>query len=510
MSLKSSKNVETNVYELAITVDAEQFEAAVQKAYLKQRKKITVQGFRKGKAPRALIEKVYGQGVFYEDAFDELYPEVVSAAIDEAKLDIVASPYDVNVEKIGKEGVEFTLKVVVKPEVKLGKYKGLKAEKKEVKVTAEDVNAEIERLREQNARTVTVEDRAVKKGDIAVIDFEGFRDGKAFEGGKGENHELEIGSNSFIPGFEDQIKGHKTGDEFEIMVTFPGDYASQELAGQEAMFKIKLHEIKKKELPALDDDFAMDVSEFDTLAELKKDIKATIKKRREENVDIDFTNALLDMVAEGIKAEIPEQMVDRQIDSDIDDFGYRLQMQGLSLDMYLKYTGMDNAALRESFKEKALKEVKLNLALDEIVKKEKIEATEEAVEAEYKKLAETYNMDVDQIKKALPAENITGDIVRATAIDLIKENAVAGKPAAEKPAEKKTAAKEEKPAEKKAPAKKTAAKKETAEKKTAEKKPAAKKTAEKKPAEKKTAEKKPAAKKAPAKKPAAKKTEEKK
>jgi len=500
MSLKSSKNVETNVYELAITVDAEQFEAAVQKAYLKQRKKITVQGFRKGKAPRALIEKVYGQGVFYEDAFDELYPEVVSAAIDEAKLDIVASPYDVNVEKIGKEGVEFTLKVVVKPEVKLGKYKGLKAEKKEVKVTAEDVNAEIERLREQNARTVTVEDRAVKKGDIAVIDFEGFRNGKAFEGGKGENHELEIGSNSFIPGFEDQIKGHKTGEEFEIMVTFPGDYASQELAGQEAMFKIKLHEIKKKELPALDDDFAMDVSEFDTLAELKKDIKATIKKRREENVDIDFTNALLDMVAEGIKAEIPEQMVDRQIDSDIDDFGYRLQMQGLSLDMYLKYTGMDNAALRESFKEKALKEVKLNLALDEIVKKEKIEATEEAVEAEYKKLAETYNMDVDQIKKALPAENITGDIVRATAIDLIKENAVAGKPAAEKPAEKKTAAKEEKPAEKKAPAKKTAAKKETAEKK-----PAAKKTAEKKPAEKK-----PAAKKAPAKKPAAKKTEEKK
>jgi trigger factor len=499
MSLKSSKNVETNVYELEITVDAEQFEAAVQKAYLKQRKKITVQGFRKGKAPRALIEKVYGQGVFYEDAFDEIYPEVVSAAIDEAKLEIVASPYDINVEKIGKEGVEFTLKVVVKPEVKLGKYKGLKAEKEEVKVSAEDVNAEIERLREQNARTVTIEDRAVKKGDIAVIDFEGFRDGKAFEGGKGENYELEIGSNSFIPGFEDQIKGHKTGEEFEIIVTFPGDYASEELAGQEAVFKIKLHEIKKKELPALDDDFAMDVSEFDTLAELKKDIKATIKSKREQSADVDFTNSLLDLVAEGIKAEIPSQMVDRQIDQDIDDFGYRLQMQGLNLDMYLKYTGMDNAALRDSFKEKALKEVKLNLALDEIVKKEKIEATEEAIEAEYKKLAETYNMDVEQIKKALPAENITGDIERATAIDIIKESAVAEKAAEKKPAAKADA---EKPAAKKAPAKKAPAKKEA----DAQKKAPAKKA----PAKKEAAEKKAPAKKAPAKKPAAKKTEDKK
>ena len=510
MSLKSSKNVETNVYELEITVDAEQFEAAVQKAYLKQRKRITVQGFRKGKAPRALIEKVYGQGVFYEDAFDELYPEVVSAAIEEAKLDIVASPYDVNIEKIGKEGVEFSLKVVVKPEVKLGKYKGLKAEKKAVKVSADDVKAELERLREQNSRTVTIEDRAVKKGDIAVIDFEGFREGKAFEGGKGENYELEIGSNSFIPGFEDQIIGHKADDEFEIIVTFPGDYGSEELAGQEAMFKIKLHEIKKKELPALDDDFAMDVSEFDTLDELKKNIKEDIKKRREETADIDFTNELLDMVAEGITAEIPEQMVDRQIDSDIDDFGYRLSMQGLSMDMYLKYTGMDNAALRESFKEKALKEVKLNLALDEIVKKEKIEATEEAIEAEYKKLAEMYNMDVEQIKKALPAENITGDIVRATAIDIIKSNAAAGASAAKKaPAKKADEEKAEKPAEKKTAAKKPAAKKTAA---ADEKKPAEKKTAAKKPAAKKTAdadEKKPAAKKTAAKKPAAKKTADK-
>ncbi len=504
MSLKSSKNVETNVYELEITVDAEQFEAAVEKAYRKQRKRITVQGFRKGKAPRALIEKVYGQGVFYEDAFDELYPEVVSAAIDEAKLEIVASPYDVNIEKIGKEGVEFSLKVVVKPEVKLGKYKGLKAEKKAVKVTAEDVKSELERLREQNSRTVTVEDRAVKKGDIAVIDFEGFTDGKAFEGGKGENYELEIGSNSFIPGFEDQIIGHKADEEFEIIVNFPGDYGSEELAGKEAMFRIKLHEIKKKELPALDDDFAMDVSEFDTLDELKKNIKEEIKKRREETADIDFTNELLDKVADGITAEIPDQMVDRQIDSDVDDFGYRLQMQGLSMDMYLKYTGMDNNALRDSFKEKALKEVKLNLALDEIVKKEKIEATDEAIEAEYTKLAEMYNMDVEQIKKALPAENITGDIVRATAIDVIKSNAVAGeKAAAKKPAAKKADdGKEEKPAAKKTAAKKPAAKKTAAE----EKKPAEKKTAAKKPAAKKTAseEKKPAAKKT-----AAKKTEDK-
>jgi len=490
MSLKSSKKVETNVYELEITVDAEQFEAAVEKAYRKQKNKITVQGFRKGKAPRALIEKVYGKGVFYEDAFDELYPDVVSAAIEEAGLEIVASPYDVNIDKIGAEGVEFNLKVVVKPEVKLGKYKGLKAEKKAVKVSADDVKAELKRLQEQNARTVTVEDRTVENGDIAVIDFEGFQNGKAFEGGKGENYELEIGSNTFIPGFEEQVIGHNADESFDVNVTFPKDYGSEELAGKDAVFKIKLHEIKKKELPALDDDFAMDVSEFDTLEELKKDIKETIKKRREEAADVDFTNDLLDQVAEGIKAEIPEQMIDRQIDSDVDDFSYRLSMQGLSLDMYLKYTGMDKNALRDSFKEKAAKEVKLNLALDEIVKTEKIEATEEAIEAEYKKLSEMYNMDVDQIKKALPEENVTGDIVRASAIDLIKENATAAA---------KTAAK-------KAPAKKEEA--------SEEKKPAAKKPAAKKPAAKKTdakaEEKKPAEKKAPAKKPAAKKTAEKK
>ena len=496
MSLKSSKNIETNVYELEITADAEQFEAAVQKAYLKLRKRITVQGFRKGKAPRALIEKVYGKGVFYEDAFDELYPEVVSAAIDEAKLEIVASPYDVEIENIGAEGVEFKLKVVVQPEVKLGKYKGLKAEKKAVKVTADDVKEELERLREQNSRIITVEDRAVENGDIAVIDFEGFQGGKAFEGGKGENYELTIGSNTFIPGFEEQIIGHNANDEFDVIVTFPEAYGSEELAGKEAVFKIKLHEIKKKELPELDNDFAIDVSEFDTLDELKKSIKEDIKKRREQNAEIDFTNDLLDQVAEGIKAEIPEAMIDRQIDSDIDDFSYRLQMQGLSKDMYLQYTGMDESAFRGSFKEKAEKEVKLNLALEKIVEAEKIEATEDAIEAEYKKLADTYNMDVEQIKKALPVENIKDDIVRATAIDIIKESAVDKKPAAKKTADKAEAEAEEKPA-----AKKTAAKK-PAEKKAPAKKPAA----EKKPA---SEEKKPAAKKAPAKKSAAKKTGEK-
>lgn len=481
MSLKSSKNVETNVYELEISVDAAEFEAAVEKAYHKSKGKITIQGFRKGKAPRALIEKVYGEGVFYEDAFDIVYPDVVSAAIEEAKLDIVAAPYDIDVDKIGKDGLEFKLKVVVKPEVKLGKYKGIKAEKKAVKISANDVKTEIDKLLEQNARTVTVEKGAVKKNDIAVIDFEGFVDGVAFEGGKGENYELTIGSGQFIPGFEEQIIGHKANDEFDVNVKFPKEY-TPELAEKDATFKVVLHEIKKKELPKLDDEFAKDVSEFDTLDELKKNIKEDLKKHAEEHAEADFTNDLLDKVADGIKAEIPAAMIDKQIDNDVDDFSYRLQSQGLNLEMYLKYTGMDNAAFRDSFKANAEKQVKLNLALDKIVKVEKLSADEKAVEAEYRKYADAYNMEVEKIKAAISVDALKGDLARAMAIDLIKSSATAGKATEKKTADK---AEEKKPA---------------AKKETAAKKPAAKKEAD---AEKKTPAKKPAAKK-----PATKKTEE--
>lgn len=281
--LKSSNKVETNVYEVEISIDAETFETAVQKAYLKQRKNITVKGFRKGKAPRNFIERMYGEGVFYEDALEIVYPDAVSEAIKEAELDIVDTPFDLDVSEIGKNGVEMKFKVTVKPEVKLGEYKGVKAAKPAVKVTADEVKAELSKMQDQNSRMISVDDRSVKKDDTAVIDFEGFVDGKAFDGGKAENYELVIGSNSFIPGFEDQIIGHKVGDEFDVNVTFPEDY-HEELASKDAVFKIKLHEIKVKELPTLDDEFVKDVSEFDTLDELKSTLSPTLKRRRNQTL----------------------------------------------------------------------------------------------------------------------------------------------------------------------------------------------------------------------------------
>ena len=335
MSLKSSNKVETNVWALEISIDGATFEAAVNQAYLKQRKNIAVHGFRKGKAPRTFIEKIYGEGVFYEDALEIVYPDAVEAAIKEAGLEIVDTPFDLEVPEMGKDGVTLKLKVTVKPEVELGEYKGLKATKKSTKVTADEVKAELNRMLEQNARIVTVEDRAVQKDDITVIDFEGFTDGEAFEGGKAEGYELTIGSNQFIPGFEEQIIGHKTGEEFDVNVKFPEDYHA-ELAGKDAVFKIKLHEIKVKEIPTLDDEFVKDVSEKDTVDELKKSIKADLEKSKKAAADDEVNNTLLDMVAEGIKAEIPQAMIEKKIDSDINDFAYRLQAQGLDIQTYLK------------------------------------------------------------------------------------------------------------------------------------------------------------------------------
>ena len=456
MSLKSSNKVDTNVWELEVSVDGDTFKDAVTKAYLKQRKNITIPGFRKGKAPRAFIEKYYGEGVFYEDALEAIYPDAVASAIEEAKLEPVDTPYDLEIPEMGNDGVTMKFKVTVKPEVELGEYKGLKATKKSTKVTADEVKAELARMQEQNSTVSDVDDRAVKKNDIVVIDFEGFVDGKAFEGGKAEKYELTIGSNQFIPGFEDQIIGHKIGDKFDVNVKFPEDYQA-DLASKDAVFKIKLHGIKVKEVPALDDEFANDVSEFDTLDELKKDIKKQLEKRKNDDAENELHNTLLEEVAKGIKAEIPEAMIEKTIDDDVNEYSYRLQSQGLKLETYLKYTGMDMKGFREGFKERAETQVRLNLALEKIIEKENIEVTEEDIEAEYKKYADAYNMDIDTIKKAVSAESLKQELASRKAIDLIVDSAVVTE--------------------------------EKAAKKTAEKKPATKKTTAKKPAAKKTSEK---------------------
>lgn len=456
MSLKSSNKVDTNVWELEVSVDGDTFKDAVTKAYLKQRKNITIPGFRKGKAPRAFIEKYYGEGVFYEDALEAIYPDAVASAIEEAKLEPVDTPYDLEIPEMGNDGVTMKFKVTVKPEVELGEYKGLKATKKSTKVTADEVKAELARMQEQNSTVSDVDDRAVKKNDIVVIDFEGFVDGKAFEGGKAEKYELTIGSNQFIPGFEDQIIGHKIGDKFDVNVKFPEDYQA-DLASKDAVFKIKLHGIKVKDVPALDDEFAKDVSEFDTLDELKKDIKKQLEKRKNDDAENELHNTLLEKVAKGIKAEIPEAMIEKTIDDDVNEYSYRLQSQGLKFETYLKYTGMDMKGFREGFKERAETQVRLNLALEKIIEKEKIEVTEEDIEAEYKKYADAYNMDIDTIKKAVSAESLKPELASRKAIDLIVDSAVVTE--------------------------------EKAAKKTAEKKPATKKTTAKKPAAKKTSEK---------------------
>ncbi len=465
MSLKSSNKIEENVWELEVAVDGETFMNAVNKAYLQQRKKINVPGFRKGKAPRAFIEKMYGEAVFYEDALEIVYPDAVSAAIEEAKLEVIDTPFDLEVPEMGKDGVVIKLKVTVMPEVKLGKYKGIKATKKSAKVSAEDVKSHINNMLEQNSRIVTVETkRKVKKNDIAVIDFEGFVDGVAFEGGKAENYELTIGSNQFIPGFEDQIIGHKAGEEFDVNVKFPEDYHA-EFAGKDATFKIKLHEIKVKEVPALDDEFVKDVSEYDTVDELKKNVKKELENKKQHEVEAEANNEVLDKLADLVTAVIPDCMIEKKMDDDVQDFAYRLQMQGLDLKTYLKYTGSDEKTFREQYKEQAEKQVKLDLALAEIIKKENLEVSDADLEEEYAQYAKAYNMDVDQIKKAIPADNIKPELLQRKAVDFVIENASFA--AEKKPAAKKAAApKAEKADEEKPAAKKTT--KKAPEKKDAE------------------------------------------
>ena len=461
MNVKSVEKLEKSQVAVTVEVTAEEFEAAVQKAYLKMRNKISVPGFRPGKAPRKMIEKLYGEGVFYSDAVDAALPEAYTQAIGSSGLDVVGYPeVEIVDDQIGKDGFTFKATVAVYPEVELGQYKGVSAVKEEVKVTADDVRERLNQMAERESRLVSV-DRKVKKGDTAVIDFEGFDNGVAFEGGKGENHELEIGSGSFVPGFEDQIIGKNIGDEFDVNVTFPEDYGAKELAGKAAVFKVKLHEIKIKELPTVDDEFAKDVSEFDTLKELKADIKKKALERKQKAADEAVENALVQQIVDGIKGDIPEAMFENRLEQCVEDFAYRLQSQGLNLETYLKYTNSNIDDFKKSFRPQAEMQVKYRLALEKIVELENITPDEKDIEEQYKKMAEDYGVELEKVKAAIPASELSKDIAVGKAIDLVKENAVITE--VEQKAEE-----EKKPAAKKTAAKKPAAKK-TAAKKTEEK-----------------------------------------
>ena len=424
MALKSSNKVDTNTYEIEVTVDAQTFADACKSAYMKQRKSIQIPGFRKGKATQGMVEKVYGEGAFYEEALEIVYPNAVQSAIDEAELKVVGQPFDLDVPVMSKsEGVEMKMKVTTYPEVKLGEYKGLEAKMLDTEATDDDVAEELKNMQDRNSRLVTVEDRAAERGDTAEIDFEGFVDGVAFEGGKGENYPLELGSGSFIPGFEEQVVGHKSEEEFDVNVTFPKEYA-EELAGKDAVFKCKIHEIKSKELPELDDDFAKDVSEFDTLDELKADLKKQIADRKTASANTDFENQLLEQVCDNMEVEIPECMFDQKCDEMIQDYAYRLQMQGIDLNTYLGYLGQTQEQFKAQFMDGAKQQVKTQIALDAIVEAEKLEATEDEINAEIDKLAAQYDMEADKIKAAVPQDQIAKDVTTKKAVDLIVNSAI--------------------------------------------------------------------------------------
>lgn len=421
MSLKSSTKTETNLYTLEVEISAENFEAAQVKAFSKQKNRISLPGFRKGKVTRKMAENFYGKGFLYEEALDICYPDAVEGAIKEAGLEVVGTKA-ADIKSIGEEGVLISVEVFVKPEVELKAYKELKATKKKVEATEEEIQNRIDELVERNARIVSAEDREVKDGDIAVIDFEGFVDGVAFDGGKAEEYELTIGSGSFIPGFEDQIIGHKPGEEFDVNVTFPTEY-SPELAGKDAVFKIKLHEIKVKELPEVDDEFAQDAADCDNVEALKKSLADEIKKQKEDENEREIRTQIFDKLSENVVAEIPEVMVENELDNQIKDIDYRLSSQGIGFENYLKYMGMTVEQYREKAKPDAEKQVKIRLALEKIVELENIEVSDDDVEAEYKKFAEQYQMDIEQIKKIIPADGLKKDLAIDKAVDFVRDNA---------------------------------------------------------------------------------------
>ncbi len=423
MSLKSSTLKEANTYEVEVSVDGETFMKAVEKVYKKEVKKINVPGFRKGKAPRMIIEKMYGEEIFYDDAMQDCYPAALDAAAKEADLKVI-SVTALEATEVSKDGFTFKATVIVEPEIEIKDYKGIEVEQMSTEVTEDMIDHEIEHVRERNSRMVTVEDRAAEDGDTVVIDFEGFCDGEAFEGGKAENYNLELGSGNFIPGFEEQIVGHSTDEEFTIDVKFPEEYQAENLKGKDAQFKIKLHEIKKKELPEVDDDFVKDVSEKDTVAEYREELKEQIAHRLEHEAEHDLEHKLTDAVIDKVEGEIPQQMYDNEAQNMMREMDMRLRSQGMDMNTYLKYTGMEADAVLEMYKPEAEKRVKMRLALEKIAKLEEIKPTEEELEAEYKKMADAYQMDVEKVKEIIPTESVTEDLSVELAMKLVKDNAV--------------------------------------------------------------------------------------
>ena len=435
MELKNTEKQEHSVVALTIEITKAEFEAAKDKAFKKTGKNITVPGFRKGKAPRKMIEKLYGEGVFFEGAFNIIYPDAMEMAVEKSGIKPVGRA-DVDLGDPAEEGgLTIIAKVPVEPEVELGEYKGSEVEKETVKVLQADVKAELNRMAQRNARTETVE-RKAKKNDTVDIDFEGFVDGVPFEGGKAEHHELTLGSGAFIPGFEDQLIGCKAGDEKDVVVTFPEEYHAKELAGKEATFKCKVHKVEETILPEIDDEFAKDVSDTcETLDDLKKEITERLKAERQEAADNAFEEKVLDAVIDGMKADIPAAMIDAQVDTIVQDFGYRLQMQGMGLEQYLKMTGTEMGAFRAMFKDQAERQVKTRLALQKVVELEGITVSDKELEEEYAKMAEQYKMEVEKVKAIVSKEALEGDLKISNALEFIKKNAKVKKAAKKKAAE---------------------------------------------------------------------------
>lgn len=424
MNLKATNNKDVNRYELEIEVSPEELNDAVNAVYKQESKKMNVPGFRKGHAPRAFLEKYYGEAVFFDAAIEHMYRSMVTDAIDKSGLQVV-SVGEFNVDSISKaEGMTCKLLVVTKPEVKIEGYQGIEVSKEPVVITDGDVDNEIERVRERNSRTINVDDRPAAMGDIAVIDFDGYVDGKQFDGGKAENFQLTLGAGQFIPGFEEQVAGHSIGEEFDIQVKFPEDYHAEELKGKDSVFKIKLHEIKMKELPQVDDEFVKDVSEFDTLEAYRKDIHDHLLSHKEEEANADVENQLVDAIIDKVEADIPHEMVENEVDEIINSFAYRLRSQGLNLETYLKYTGMTTDDLRKQYETQAERQVKVRLGLEKIAQLEDLKVSDEETEAEFQKLADSYGMPLENVKNLVSVEGLQADLKNQKAVDFVREHAV--------------------------------------------------------------------------------------